>query len=325
MANILVLGTVGRERIHSCGRVSSVVFGGTGFYATEAIIKVKGAEPLLISPLGYDLSPEELLGQFSRDICVDGLNQRLGLPSFFWEGRYNDDFSESDTLALENRLVDDFEPEWSVLESELPEIKSCYLAAYEPRLQFACRNRLPSTFSVSETLEYWIGRDRDGVLAVARASNGFVLTEREFRALWGFDLAPYSPYSLVNDIVVELELDFLIVTFAERGSQVFDSEGTFFAPAITCETVDPTGAGNAFSGGIVAHLFREDRCDRPRLLDAVALGTALASLQVLGYSNYALRRATDNEVLFLWEEARKRISWYGDRSPNSGGYWGEQP
>ena len=33
MEKILVLGTVGREKIHSLGTVSPVVFGGTAFYA----------------------------------------------------------------------------------------------------------------------------------------------------------------------------------------------------------------------------------------------------------------------------------------------------
>ena len=310
MEEILILGTVGRERIHSFEDVSPVVFGGTAFYATEAILRTNTTDPLLVSTMGHDLTPEELIGQFSREIRRSGLQQNAHLPSFYWEARYEYSFEESVTLALENRLIGEFDPDWAALRGQFPRIGFCYLAAFDPRVQLNCCEHFANTFIISETLEYWIDRDKEKVLDVARRSNGLVVTEREFRALWQLDAPPYTRHERIIHIVDEFEFDFLIVTFGDRGSQVFDMIGTFFVPAMSCETTDSTGAGNAFSGGIISHLSQGGTYDRRQLLDAVALGTVLAGIQVQDFSNYALRRASAADIFTLQQEVKNSVSWF---------------
>ncbi|MFE9989172.1 PfkB family carbohydrate kinase [Streptomyces sp. NPDC005381] len=310
MEDILVLGTVGRERVHSFGITSPVVFGGTAFYAAEAILRAGAARPLLVSALGHDLTPAELADQFSGPVNTRGLRRNADLPSFYWEARYDRTFEESTTVALENRLIDGFAPDWFALGDSFPGIRFCYLAAFDPKVQLACATHFAECFVLSETLEYWIGRNRQGVLDLAGISNGFVVTEREFRALWEFDAPPYTPYRRVAGILERCGLDLLIVTFADRGSQVFDTEGTFLVPALSCATVDSTGAGNAFSGGIVAHLAQSGKYQRGRLLDAVALGTVLASLQVRDFSNRALWRASSSAIGALRQKVRSSIRWF---------------
>jgi len=310
MEDILVLGTIGRERIHSFGTTSPVVFGGTAFYAVEAILQAGATRPLLVSALGNDLTPAELSDQFSGPVSTQGLRQNPDLPSFYWEARYDHSFEESTTITLENRLIDEFVPDWTTLGSRYPGIRFCYLAAFDPKVQLACSRHFTECFVVSETLEYWIGRDRQGVLDLAAKSNGFVVTEREFRALWHLDAPPYTPHERVAGIVERCGLDFLIVTFADRGSQVFDAQGTFMVPALSCETVDSTGAGNAFSGGIVAHLAHCRQYERDRLLDAVALGTVLASLQVRDFSNLALRTASSAEIGAMRQVVKNSVRWF---------------
>jgi sugar/nucleoside kinase (ribokinase family) len=310
MDDILILGTVGRERVHSFGRTSEIVFGGTGFYAAEAMLKIPAANPLLVSVLGNDLPADVLIEQFSRAVDTRGLQWNDELPSFFWEAEYAHSFEESNTLVLENRLIHQFRPDWAGLRKGFPDLRFCYLAAFAPDVQVACCEHFADAFTLSETLEYWINRDRERVLDAARHSNGFVVTEREFRALWNLEIHPYSPYRLVAQLRAELGLDFLIVTFADRGSQVFDEAGTFFVPALPVLTVDSTGAGNAFSGGLVAQLARSGRRSRLDLLDAVAFGTALAGFQVQEFSNHALRHASAATIAERYRQVSNSISWF---------------
>jgi sugar/nucleoside kinase (ribokinase family) len=309
MGDILILGTVGRELVHSFGTTSGVVFGGTAYYAIEAVLRAGATQPLLVSALGNDISVRELVRQFSAPINSSGLQENPRLPSFYWEARYDTSFEESTTLALENRVINEFVPDWAALAYRFPSIRFCYLAAYDPQVQLACARHFAKSLVVSETLQYWIGRDRDGVLEVARHSNGFVVTDREFSLLWNISVPLFAPHALVWDVVKAFGLDFLIITFGDRGSQVFDAEGTFVAPALSCETIDSTGAGNAFSGGIVGHLAYSGGYDRARLQDAVALGTGLASLQVRDFSNRALRTASSSEIQALHLRARDSIRW----------------
>lgn len=309
MTEILVLGSVGREKIYSFENVSSLVFGGTAYYATEAILKTNASAPLLVSVLGYDLPPDSLIEKLSRPIPKSGLYQNLNLPSFFWEARYEDNFEESVTLTLENRVIDDFNPNWSLLRDEFPTIKYCYLAAFEPSTQISCCQHFSNSFIISETLDYWINQNRDGVLEVIKNSNGVILTEKEFHSLWRIAVPPYSSLDLVIDIIEEFKLDFLIITSADRGSQVFDLKESFFVPAVRCMTIDSTGAGNAYSAGLTAHLSKCGAYDRKHLADAAALGTALAALQVQDFSNNALRKAKSADIIALQREVRKSINW----------------
>lgn len=307
---ILILGTVGRERVTCLGNVSPIVFGGTGFYATEAVLRPYPIAPLLVSPLGTDLSPAELAGQFSREIRVQGLRQNGSLPSFYWEASYDRDFDQSITHKLENRLLDEFHPDFAALHDEFPQIRSCYLAAFDPRVQLACSEEFSDTLIVSETLQYWIHRDRSGVLDVAKQSSGFIVTEHEFQSIWGFEISPYTPLRSVAHILEAVDLECLIITFADRGSQVVGKEGTFFVPALRCQAVDATGAGNAYAGGFISQLAQTPVHQMSQLVDAAALGTALASLQVQDFSNRALRDASVAHILALQQEVRTSITWF---------------
>ena len=127
MDDILILGTVGRERVHSFGRTSEIVFGGTGFYAAEAMLKIPAANPLLVSVLGNDLPADVLIEQFSRAVDTRGLQWNDELPSFFWEAEYAHSFEESNTLVLENRLIHQFRPDWAGLRKGFPDLRFCYL------------------------------------------------------------------------------------------------------------------------------------------------------------------------------------------------------
>ena len=310
MDDILILGTVGRERVHSFGRTSEIVFGGTGFYAAEAMLKIPAANPLLVSVLGNDLPADVLIEQFSRAVDTRGLQWNDELPSFFWEAEYAHSFEESNTLVLENRLIHQFRPDWAGLRKGFPDLRFCYLAAFAPDVQVACCEHFADAFTLSETLEYWINRDRERVLDAARHSNGFVVTESEFCAQLGDEPVRRIGVDLKVPECAELGLDFLIVTFADRGSQVFDEAGTFFVPALPVLTVDSTGAGNAFSGGLVAQLARSGRRSRLDLLDAVAFGTALAGFQVQEFSNHALRHASAATIAERYRQVSNSISWF---------------
>ena len=302
-----MLGTVGRERVHCRGVTSPVLFGGTAFHAAEAILKGGSSQPVLVSALGNDLALSELVGQFSGPVNTCGLQHNQTLPSFYWEARYEDSLEVSTTESLENRLIAEFSPDWLSLSSRSPSLRFCYLAAFDPSVQLSCSQHFDRSFIVSETLEYWVNRNRRGVFELADASNGFVVTEREFKALWHLEAMPNMTHERVMGIVEQHRLDFLIVTFADRGSQVFDAEGTFVVPALRCDTVDPTGAGNAFTGGIAACLAQHGEFDRKHLLDAVVLGTALASLQVRDFSNRALRAASTEKIADLRQEVYRSV------------------
>jgi len=62
-------------------------------------------------------------------------------------------------------------------------------------------------------------------------------------------------------------------------------------PAIVVDAVDPTGAGDAFAGGLLGHLARAGKLDDGTLCRAVLHGTVCASFAVEQFSVDGIERA----------------------------------
>ena len=295
--NVLVLGSLGIEQIHTSSRVSPKVTGGTAFYGAEALLKAGGMLPFIVSAIGSDLDIEQVTKAFSGSVDLRGITKYYNLPSFFWQAKYSEGFGSCETLTLENRLYRDFSPNLEALSDVISDISYAYLGGFTPRIQLDCCIHAKNAFVLTETLLYWIQQDRDAVLTAFAHSDAVVVTEHEFAELWQQELVPPCPHEAAKEIVNDLGLDFLIVTFAERGAQVFEKNRSFYVPAVECVPVDVTGAGNVFGGGLVGYLGRFGRYDPCHLLDAAVFGTILASSQVRGFGSEGLRALDTREVL----------------------------
>jgi sugar/nucleoside kinase (ribokinase family) len=62
------------------------------------------------------------------------------------------------------------------------------------------------------------------------------------------------------------------------------------------EVFDPTGAGDAFAGGFMAHLARTGDLGFPNLRRAMVYGSAMGSLAVEAFGVQRLERVTLPEV-----------------------------
>jgi len=94
---------------------------------------------------------------------------------------------------------------------------------------------------------------------------------------------------------------YLVVKRGEYGALLFyDREGephVFYAPAYPLEDVfDPTGAGDSFAGGFIGWLARCGRDDGDALRQALACGTAMASLAIEDFSPRRLLETDREEI-----------------------------
>jgi ribokinase len=72
----------------------------------------------------------------------------------------------------------------------------------------------------------------------------------------------------------EIPVRTVIITLGDHGAFVFDRPHSFYVPAIQVKTLDTTGAGDAFSGGLAAGLILHDY----HVPKAVRYATAVAAL-----------------------------------------------
>jgi len=101
---------------------------------------------------------------------------------------------------------------------------------------------------------------------------------------------------------------FAVIKKGEHGVLAMTSEATVALPAYpTAEVVDPTGAGDAFAGGMMGVLASEG-FGVDALRRAMAAGTAVASIAVEGFGVDALaaidRAAVDARLEELSEIVR---------------------
>lgn len=97
----------------------------------------------------------------------------------------------------------------------------------------------------------------------------------ETTALCGLD-NPANDFETAIDAarhLVSLGAKIAVVTMAEKGLAYADGSGGGFIPAINTRVVDPTGAGDAFSGAVIFGLLNDVPID-----EAMRLGVTAASL-----------------------------------------------
>jgi sugar/nucleoside kinase (ribokinase family) len=84
----------------------------------------------------------------------------------------------------------------------------------------------------------------------------------------------------------------VVIKRAEYGALLLTADRVFWTPAYPLDEVrDPTGAGDAFAGGLLGHLARAGKLDDPTLCRAVLHGTVCASFAVEAFSVDGIERA----------------------------------
>jgi sugar/nucleoside kinase (ribokinase family) len=104
---------------------------------------------------------------------------------------------------------------------------------------------------------------------------------------------------------------FVILKKGEHGALLFSEEGVFVAPAYpSADVLDPTGAGDAFAGGVLGYLTETQATPAPAVLRrAMAYGTVMGSLIVEGFGQDRLKRTNRAEIDSRLEQYRKLLTF----------------
>src|SRR5947209_13812541 len=121
-------------------------------------------------------------------------------------------------------------------------------------------------------MNYWIERKRDALTKVMSRVNIVTINEAEARQFCG----THSVIRAARQILA-LGPRAVVIKRAEYGALLLTKDRTFWTPAYPLEEVrDPTGAGDAFAGGLLGHLARSGTVDDRALCRAGLHGTVSA-------------------------------------------------
>jgi sugar/nucleoside kinase (ribokinase family) len=294
--SLLVVGSVALDDIEApAGSAKSVLGGAASYFGVAASYFVPVR---IVAVVGEDFPDEHVQFLKSKGLDLSGL-QRVPGRTFRWGGRYRASLNERDTLFTELGVFADFDPK---IPPAYRDSEWVFLANIQPTLQ---RNVLEQTraprFSAMDTMNFWIEGARDELRKTLAVVKGLVINDEEARQLTG-----QSNLVLAADAIRQLGPHVVIVKRGEHGALLFDDDGIFAAPAFPLREVrDPTGAGDAFAGGLMGALASQGDLSTAALRRAMIYGSVLASFCVERFSLDRLRDLTRADVDARFEEFRR--------------------
>jgi hypothetical protein len=243
----------------------------------------------VVAVVGEDFLPEHRRVFATRRIDLAGLQVDDG-KTFHWEGVYGEDMNERTTVKTELNVFESFHPE---LPTSYQQSGSVFLANIDPLLQEEVLDQLevPDLIAL-DTMNYWISNRREELLRVLRRVQLFLLNEAEARQLTGAEniLKAAEGIQMMGPSIV-------VIKRGEYGCLARTDGGWFTIPAFPVEGLkDPTGAGDAFAGGMIGFLSSRSTIDEQGVRAALAHGTAIASFAVEEFGVDGLLAASEADV-----------------------------
>lgn len=271
--SVLVVGSLAYDNIVTPTLRGDRILGGSACYA--AVAASFFAPTRLVGVVGNDFAEADRDRLKARGIDLEGLQTDLSGPTFFWVGRYYDNFNRRDTLDLQLNVFAKFRPE---LPANYRSSRYVLLGNIHPALQEHVLNQIthPTPFILADTIDFWIDTERAALLSLIRKVDLFVINDQESEKLTGQKNVYRAGRQILEDGPRAL-----IIKKGEHGALLFHREGIFALPAFpVTEMQDPTGAGDSFAGALLGSLAAADRTDFAALREAMIYATVTASLTV---------------------------------------------
>jgi len=298
--SLIVTGSIGIDTVHTPdGQQRESILGGSAVYFSAAASLYSPVR--LVAAVGDDFPPE-LRGVFERfdGIDLEGLETREGSKTFRWGGKYHEDMNQRDTLFTELGVLG--EAPAPVPES-YKDSKAVFLANSHPAVQMDLLANLPNaTLSVADTMNLWIDIAKPELTDLLGKVTGLVLNNEEAEQFTG----KKNPVTAAKRIL-EHGPRFVVVKKGEHGALLVHRDGLAALPAFPVEkVVDPTGAGDSFAGGMMAHLAADQPQGGDVSFDAIrrsmAHGTIIASFAIESFSLDRLVEITKADVDARYDE-----------------------
>jgi sugar/nucleoside kinase (ribokinase family) len=275
----LIIGSVAIDRVATPFAQSDNLLGGAASYA--AIAASYFAPTRLVGAVGADFPAPFMRRLKKHGIDLSGLQVDPLGKTFFWSGKYHENFSGRDTLEIQLNVFEKFSPTLPKAWLDTPFVM---LGAIMPALQnqvvdqFAAAKKKP--FVLADTFDLWIHTTRPDLERLLKRIDLFVINEDESLLLTG-----ERNLVLAGQALRRMGPRSVVIKKGAHGSLLFHRDGYFSTSAYpVTKFVDPTGAGDSYAGALIGYLASVNRTDFAALKKAVAYATAVSSLTVESFS-----------------------------------------
>ena len=299
--SLLVVGSVALDSIETPTHVRDRIIGGS---ATHFSFAASFFAPVrLVGVVGEDFPPEYRQLLADRNIDLAGLETVKGGKTFYWKGKYQPNMNDRETLEVQLNVFGDFKP---TLPEDFRRSDYVFLANGSPATQMSVLEQVVGPkLVVADTMDLWIREHHEGLMKLLKRVDGLVLNDSETRLLTGEENLVIAGHK-----VRELGPKFVVVKKGEHGAIFFSDHETYVLPAYpTDRVIDPTGAGDAFAGGLMGYLAAKNNFEPQTLKEAMAYGILVASYNVEDFSLNRLRQIDRSDLDLRMEKYRRMLSF----------------
>ncbi|HVB40675.1 MAG TPA: PfkB family carbohydrate kinase [Terriglobales bacterium] len=302
--SLLVVGSVAFDDITTPRGRAPRVLGGSGTYFGLAASFFTAVR--LVGVVGEDFTAEDEAVLTRRGIDVRGLEHAPG-KCFCWAGEYEANPNNRHTLRTELNVFEHFAPKLppAYLDSEY-----LFLGNIAPALQCQVRDQLGARAQLvgGDTMNFWITGAPKQVRQFLSRLHLLTINDQEAQLLTGEHNLHRAARAIIG-----MGPEAVVIKRGEHGATLYHASaagasGTnyFGVPGYPLEDVfDPTGAGDAFAGGMLGYLAQqgggEKALNEAALRRAVVYGSVLGSFACERFGVERLTEITSADV-----EARYR-------------------
>jgi len=289
MNKLLILGSIAFDQIETPFGKSNAIMGGSANYIALAAAQFE-VSSAVVSIVGDDYPQDYLNLLAQRHIDVSGIEIVHGGKTLFWSGKYRNDMNQRDTLDTQLNVLANFKP---VVPEAFRNAEVLLLGNLHPTLQMDVLDQMLSRpkLVVMDTMNYWMNHTWDLLMEVIARVDMITINDEEARQLT-------KEYSLVKAAqhIMAMGVKFVVIKKGEHGALLFHDDKVFFAPALPlAEVFDPTGAGDAFAGGLVGYLTKTRDYSFSNLKNAIVHGSNIASFCIEKFGAERLLTLTQDE------------------------------
>ena len=286
---LLVVGSVALDSVETpFGQANEALGGSAVFFGVAGSL----LHPVqLVGVVGRDYPRDELKRLAERGSDLRGLTVADG-ESFRWAGRYGFDLSSRDTLDTRLGVFANFKPK---IPPEFRDAQYVFLGNIDPELQLEVLEQVRKPRLVAcDTMNYWIQGKRTALLKLLERVDVLMVNDAEIRELSGdWHIHRAARWALKRGPM------YVVIKKGEHGAVLVERSGRiFYVPAFPLEDIfDPTGAGDAFAGGFMAHLAHTNNLSPANLRLAMVYGSAMGSFAVERFSVQRFEEITAADVV----------------------------
>jgi sugar/nucleoside kinase (ribokinase family) len=260
----------------------------------------------VVGSVGDDFGNAEYAVLRRHGVNTDDIEHVEGGKTFFWEAEYEWNLNIRHTLDTQLNVFGEFEPKLSEASKRADTL---FLANIQPDLQREVREQCTDAkLAALDSMNLWIETTRDSLLRTIATVDMVLMNDDEVRMLTEEPTLLRGARQLM-----QLGPRVVVVKQGEYGASLFTEDSFFSLPAYPLETViDPTGAGDAFAGGLLGYLDTKDGADDDAALRrALTYGSAVASFWVEEFGCERAARLTREDIDERYEAFRRMTSVEG--------------